>query len=1203
MSGAGISPANDAVVVYKGAGNDSKLQVVLREGMSFAGGTYLGTTQATIDANGNIAILAQLKDSENDLIKRDAVLFGQPHAIRILEWNGRSVESDGFQQLLRLAPRLRHTSLGAVAYKIQIGTFEIEIEDQKSSYPYHAIIRGTSRTPILESGKRYSGLPDGALLFSIDDDFLMNASGQIALTGSYCIPPEKLVDQPVCFRGCFLWDGNSISVLDSEETTNLVFSLSGQSLGENGHLTFRGKDGGIMLYTPFEGLAAVELPGVFIARTGVGPGGNVLAWALDGNLNPANTPDSLWQWNRFGPPALIAREGETELPFRNGLTLVFDRFDDAAIGPNDRIAFSGRASRGFHYDVVWMTDDEGNLRYVERDAGLPPFETDVNNFINALGNGADGRRSAFFNDGSLLIRVNRSVRRATDIPKPPDVRISMHRISDRRGYQDISIKLGTSLRDADLDPVEDPAILGSQPTINGGLVADGVTPLLFRFEAAEGFVERPARYRIEVKVDSGGTLAIQGSSRLRTLTNGSWGRTGYLDFTPDDSVGYAYIAAIDGENVRLDKATELEATVAIFYEQNSEPVDSLAFRIRKPPPLLLVPDLPSAGWGKDFLNALYETYPRDFVRQLQSWRVATKGVDDEGKHKLFISPLGEFENNPTIRNLQASWALTRPDVVGHGRGAIIAGSAVVDVNDLRRGVFRRAIAIGTSQRFPPRIAWYHRRLTEKVDAFKSPTARSLLSFVPESLEPLSDREEIYIYLHRPGNLAYQLSRTPFHLVGTQLNLTGENFPDFFLFSGLVRTGVGLQIVAPAGSDGLVGVDETLTDWQANEMTLVSDPLAHREPASSFGGALPQTHSASVAKEIVALLGGNSARFRPLKGIIQDYFRNTTRAELFRAVDGIAEIALRDLFAAALRGLLAQLNLETPEGRVPRDGETVFTYMLEAPTEFPQGEARPVFLAEVYGEGGVTRKGVSVAADSANPNRVELTVEPDVTGDVVLFASYLTTNEGLMLAEPAKAVTIEPTSPLTAVEIGLPESGVLVGDLIVPEFHTIHADGTRIRRWISPDDVITAESSDSMVVDTSDVRRWHAGDPGSATVSVEFRGLTTTVLVRVGREQPGAVVARYVIHYDDKSRAEVPVVYGIDTVDHWIANNPDEVNQGVKHIVWEQGFDTGMKNYPRSVLGVMRQAWQHPHPDKIISHIDFISEEANAAPVLLAITLE
>ena len=109
MSGAGISPANDAVVVYKGAGNDSKLQVVLREGMSFAGGTYLGTTQATIDANGNLWVALchggcvtcfdpntgeQLRKVDLPCVETTACAFGGPNLDELYITRARKNLSD-----------------------------------------------------------------------------------------------------------------------------------------------------------------------------------------------------------------------------------------------------------------------------------------------------------------------------------------------------------------------------------------------------------------------------------------------------------------------------------------------------------------------------------------------------------------------------------------------------------------------------------------------------------------------------------------------------------------------------------------------------------------------------------------------------------------------------------------------------------------------------------------------------------------------------------------------------------------------------------------------------------------------------------------------------------------------------------------------------------------------------------------------------
>jgi len=91
---------------------------------------------------------------------------------------------------------------------------------------------------------------------------------------------------------------------------------------------------------------------------------------------------------------------------------------------------------------------------------------------------------------------------------------------------------------------------------------------------------------------------------------------------------------------------------------------------------------------------------------------------------------------------------------------------------------------------------------------------------------------------------------------------------------------------------------------------------------------------------------------------------------------------------------------------------------------------------------------------------------------------------------------------------------------------------------------------------------------------------------------GIAIARYVIHYSDGSQEEAPVVVGQDI--HSIQVFPDTTP---KSVVW-RGPGVVVKQ-----AQVYRQVWENPFPEKMISHIDFISARTNAVPILLGITLE
>ena len=97
------------------------------------------------------------------------------------------------------------------------------------------------------------------------------------------------------------------------------------------------------------------------------------------------------------------------------------------------------------------------------------------------------------------------------------------------------------------------------------------------------------------------------------------------------------------------------------------------------------------------------------------------------------------------------------------------------------------------------------------------------------------------------------------------------------------------------------------------------------------------------------------------------------------------------------------------------------------------------------------------------------------------------------------------------------------------------------------------------------------------------------------------IGKYVIRYEDKSTADVEIVYGRDVVDWW--SYPDQKAPTKGKVAWEgeneasKGFDAKIKLY--------RMTWENPKPDKRIASIDFVATNPDqpAAPFCVAITAD
>jgi hypothetical protein len=97
---------------------------------------------------------------------------------------------------------------------------------------------------------------------------------------------------------------------------------------------------------------------------------------------------------------------------------------------------------------------------------------------------------------------------------------------------------------------------------------------------------------------------------------------------------------------------------------------------------------------------------------------------------------------------------------------------------------------------------------------------------------------------------------------------------------------------------------------------------------------------------------------------------------------------------------------------------------------------------------------------------------------------------------------------------------------------------------------------------------------------------------------GTVIGHYVVHYADGHAQEIPIVYGEDVRDWWTQAN--EAGRGSAEPVWS-GPNTTSPDGPEVSLYVT--SWVNSRPDQTIESIDYRSAMEDAAPFLVAITLD
>lgn len=106
-----------------------------------------------------------------------------------------------------------------------------------------------------------------------------------------------------------------------------------------------------------------------------------------------------------------------------------------------------------------------------------------------------------------------------------------------------------------------------------------------------------------------------------------------------------------------------------------------------------------------------------------------------------------------------------------------------------------------------------------------------------------------------------------------------------------------------------------------------------------------------------------------------------------------------------------------------------------------------------------------------------------------------------------------------------------------------------------------------------------------------------------REHVGTEIAHYLIHYQDGTQARIPVIVGEGLTDYLYQQRHGMMMKSIRHLAFNKTFRWNQWNNDSANFGLFRQSWTNPHPEKRVSHLEFVSAQKQAAPHLLAVTLE
>jgi beta-galactosidase len=101
-------------------------------------------------------------------------------------------------------------------------------------------------------------------------------------------------------------------------------------------------------------------------------------------------------------------------------------------------------------------------------------------------------------------------------------------------------------------------------------------------------------------------------------------------------------------------------------------------------------------------------------------------------------------------------------------------------------------------------------------------------------------------------------------------------------------------------------------------------------------------------------------------------------------------------------------------------------------------------------------------------------------------------------------------------------------------------------------------------------------------------------------EDGTAIGEYIINYDDKTTARIPIIYGKHVRDWFNWDNSKPVAES--KMAWEGNNQISKQEGKK--IRLFLTTWKNPNPNKPISTIDYVSNgKTVCAPFCVAITAE
>lgn len=505
-----------------------------------------------------------------------------------------------------------------------------------------------------------------------------------------------------------------------------------------------------------------------------------------------------------------------------------------------------------------------------------------------------------------------AVQAITSVAQVP-VTLTLHRVQ-ATGFTQSSMEAGLTDITAPLQLVSDFNVLGAQPQISGGLVADEVTPLLVEVQAdASALAPFPTgrTFKANITLTDGGALnGAQPNATLQVLdpATGLWATNSTFTLFPTNTTAYLWVAPLASDNVQLESgAQQLQATLQILDTNTAASAGEVSFAICKPPIFLLHGYNTTGDWGQDFQNILATTRPMTTPGDPNNFVVTVRYGQQNAPAYATNMPWPVSQNtafsladcavlaNTALTAAEApilsNWAMTRFDVVAHSQGGLLArmlcsanaNNKITEPfrnpDNFFRGRFHRVVTIGSPHN-GTRLLYYLFSLAQNINnATSNPNPFSPNSPLGGAVAVVTIYSQVAqakfdpfgpqiqdLNNPSPGGNWYPDPAAQFHLVravidGGRSPAQGDQNVMAYTVLDLASPGGG-QAVIPRGSDGVVDYDSMAANVPPAALAPnvydipPNNAISHAGPLFFFGAQAFETASTVIAQHVIDTLDQN-----------------------------------------------------------------------------------------------------------------------------------------------------------------------------------------------------------------------------------------------------------------------------------------------------------------------------------------------------------